>query len=165
MINQAFKAFDIIDSQLDGDIMEISVKQSQIVLSFYDELIVNMDDIDMLNKLGDKLQVSDITCFQNQLYVAMRGIRDIDSFGKESMFISFYEVIKVLRDIVCACPALEYVISREYLKVYLDLANIKLSDLWRLIDVFKQDPFIEFSGDRPYLLFINENMMITEEMQ
>ena len=162
MIKKAFKSFEHIDDQLDVDLMEISVKQSQMVLTFYDELIVNMSDLEKLNKIGDKLKVTDITCFQDRLYVSMRNIKDIDSFGGSSYFIPFYQIITVLRDLICSCPALEYIISNEYIKVYIDLPNIRLSELYKIIDVFKQDPFIELSGDRPYLLFFNESLGIDQ---
>ena len=165
MINQAFKSLEIIDSQLEVDIMEISVKQSQITLVFFDSIIVYMNDLLALDKMGDKLKVTDVTCFQDQLYVSMRGIKGYESFGDESMFTAFYDVIVTLRDLVCSCPALEYVISKEYLKVYLDVPNIQLSELYKLIDVFKQDPFVELSGDRPYLLFVNEDVCTTEEIE
>ncbi len=165
MIKEAFQAINAIDHELQADILEISVKQSQMVFSFYDELIVEMSDLKKLDSMEDNIQVTDITCFQNQLYVAIRDIEDINSFNSNAPFFYLYKIIVALREVICTCPALEYVISKEYLKVFIDLPNIKLSELYKLKDSFNQDPFVEFSGDRPYLLFINESMYVTQEIE
>lgn len=164
MIDEAFQSFYSIDQLLESEVMEISVKRSQLVFTFLDELMITMDDLLVLNKLDDNLTVSDITCFQNRLYIAIRNIDPAKVKG-DSIFYPLMTVITHLRDLVCSCPALEYVISKEYIKVFLDVPNIKVSDLMKTFDVFKQDPFVELTGDRPYLLFINEDMYITEEIE
>lgn len=161
MIEEAFEALNDINKKLDANILELSVKQSQIVFTFHDELLISMKDLLTLNTLDEDIYVTDVTCFQNRLYVSLR---DVDLAEVYSSFKPFISVITTLRELVCACPALEYVISTEYIKVFLDVPNIKVSDLNKLIDVFHQDPFVEFAGDRPYLLFINEDMYTTEEM-
>lgn len=161
MIENAFSTIEYINEQLDIDVLEVSVKKSQIVFTFADGLMISMKDLLALHRLDKKYGVTDVTCFQNRLYVA---IRDIDSIESGSVYEYFYEIITVLRDLVCTCPALEYIISKEYIKVFLDVPNIQVSSLWKLVDVFKQDPFVEFSGDRPYLLFINEDMYVSEEI-
>lgn len=165
MINQVFKGIQTINSLLDADIMEVSVKASQVVLTFYNEIIISMNDLRILDMIGENLKITDVTCFQNRLYVSFRDMDDLDTLGENSEFVCFKDLIVKLRDLLCTCPALEYVASAEYLKIFLDLPNVRVSDLCKLSDTFDQDPFIEFSGDRPYLLFINEDYMIQEEVK
>lgn len=164
MIDEVFQSFYSINQLLESEVVEISVKRSQLVFTFLDELIITMDDLLVLNKLDDNLTVSDVTCFQNRLYIAIRDI-DSDKVKNDSVFYPLMIMIKQLRDLVCSCPALEYVVSGEYIKVFLDVPNIKVSDLMKTLDAFKQDPFVELTGDRPYLLFINEDAYITEEIE
>ena len=158
MIDEAFQAFDKMDSHVEGEIAEISVKQSQFVISFVDQQYIKADDIEALSNLQN---VSDITCYNNELFVAMRDVEEQWAMKSEHVQ-AFYRIILTLRDHVCQCPNLEYVISHDYLKVYLDVPNIQLSALAALIQLFKQDPFVEFGADRPFLLFINESSYAEE---
>ena len=158
MIARAFKAFKGINNLLEDDIAEISIKRSQIMFTFVDGTLVQFSDIMKLQTLDSKISVCDITCFNNNIYVA---IRDLDenlmlSEIDNKLLKDIYNIIVVLRDNLCTCPALEYILAEGYIKVFVDLPNIQVSDLSRLNDILQQDAFLELGADRPYLLYVNE---------
>jgi len=158
LISSAFKAIEELNSDFDNKIIEISVKQSQMTFTFEDETIISDVDVMRIFNLHPAIPRADITCFNNRLYVSIRDLYEklMRSETMEENLRALYEIIIVLRDNLCQCPALEYAISEEYIKIYLDVPNIQLSNLNKVNDILKQDPFVEFTFDRPYLLYINE---------
>lgn len=160
MINKAFKGIKKLSEQLhDNKISEMSVKRSQILLSFEDSSLITMTDLNILDTLGTG--VTDITSFNEFLFVGFKELSESKMLSQEmdSCFKDIYSIIVVLRDNLCTCPALEFIISEEYIKIFIDLPNIQLSAVNKLNDIFKQDPFLELSADRPYLLYINEEVV------
>lgn len=160
IINDVFDAINKINKRLSNKIIEISVRQSQFELTFEESTILSVEDIAVLsNMFGEPIDFSDITCFNDRLFVSYRGLEEefLDDSKVDKGFKDIYRIIFLLKDNICTCPALEYVLSPEYLKVFIDVPNVQLSGLTLVAEtLLKQDPFLETGGDRPYLLFINE---------
>jgi hypothetical protein len=158
MLNAAFNAIKEFNSFLSNKIIEISVKRSQIVLTFEDELMITFSDLLKLNQIDDVLNITDVTCFENRIYVSYKKLSEelMLQDGRHKDFVAIYNIIVFLRENLCTCPALEYVLAEPYIKIFLDLPNVQLSDVNKVSSELKQDPFLELTADRPYLLYINE---------
>ena len=160
-IKKAFAAIKHINDLLNNKVIEISIKRSQFELTFEDCAIITIEDLNSLSSVfGESIHFSDVTCFNERLFVSYRGLDDsfMDDKNVTYVFKDIYKIIMILRDELCTCPALECVLSQEYIKVFIDVPNIQLSNIVSVSDILDQDPFFEFGADRPYLLYINEEL-------
>ena len=157
MLKKAFHALSELNSQLENNIVEISVKSSQMVLSFDEDYIIRRPDILTIDSLDTILSISYITCFNDKIFVTFEGLDDsIMKASTCSHLQNIYAIISMLREELCSCPALEFIISEQYLKIFLDIPNVQVSNMFHLNVEFSQDGFLELGADRPYLLYINE---------
>ena len=161
IIKNAFAAINKLNDRLNNKTIEISIKRSQFELTFEEYAMITVEDLALLsNVFGDSLDFTDITCFNDRLFVSYRGLEDsfMEDKNVSNIFKDIYKLIVVLRDKLCTCPALECILSPEYIKVFIDVPNIQLSNINAVSDILEQDPFLEFGADRPYLLYINEEL-------
>ena len=66
-------------------------------------------------------------------------------------------LLQEIGDHICQCPALEYTISTDFIKVYIDKPNIFIDDLNNLQEVFDSNFSLELQKQRPYCLFVKKN--------
>lgn len=161
IIKNAFTAINKLNDRLNNQTIEISIKRSQFELTFEAHAIITVEDLASLsNVFGDSLDFTDITCFNDRLFVSYRGLEDsfMEDKNVSNIFKDIYKLIIVLRDKLCTCPALECILSPEYIKIFIDVPNIQLSNINAVSDILEQDPFLELGADRPYLLYINEEL-------
>lgn len=160
MFKKMFDKFDLINSELDNKVAEISIRQSQMVFSFEEYGRVTMHDLNFLNELCDVLSVTEITAFQDIIHVHFANLsRELFTENIKSpctILTTFYELIFHLQDILCTCPALEYVISDSYLKVYIDLPNVHVKDVANLDELFQAEGVLELNNQRPYVLYVKD---------
>ena len=159
MFKKMFDKFDLINSELDNDITEISIKQSQIVFSFQYGAIT-MHDLKILDEICHALSITEVAAFQDTIHVRFANLsRELFAESLPSpcpILTTFYELIFHLQDVLCTCPALEYVISDSYLKVYIDLPNVHVKDIAQLDEMFQAEGVIELNNQRPYVLYVKD---------
>ena len=73
-------------------------------------------------------------------------------------FLTLNKLIIEISETICKCPALEIVFSGQYLKCYLDKPGLTTEDLKSYERIFDSEGTLELHGQRPYLLFINEDL-------
>lgn len=157
MLKKMLDYFYVLNNEIVNNIREISVKQSVIAISFEDGGALFMSDLTKIDNFCEVLSVTNITAFQDMIHVHFDGLREDLAEGNDKCpLIFFYQIILILRDILCTCPALEYVISNDYVKVYIDLPNIHVKDLNGLEELFKSEGILEINNQRPYVLYVRD---------
>lgn len=157
MLKEMFEDFNKINEKLDNKIVELSVKQSRITLSFDDMSLLKIDDIEKINSISRNFSVSEITAFQDVLHIHFSDLSEENLSDKDICSLAnFYRVILILRDNLCTCPALEYIVSEDYLKIFIDLPNIKVKDVSNLDQLFNAEGFLELNIQRPYVLYVKD---------
>ena len=155
MIQKLFNDFNNINKLLDDQLLEISVKQHQITLLLNKSLYFNN-----LQKILDYInqEKSYITFHNDFLCVVLGGFED--EVDKKSLFYNFLSIIKEMSVEICQCPALEYVVSSQYVKCYLDKTGLNIEDLVKYEKILKAEAKgeLEMHPQRPYMLFINEEI-------
>lgn len=156
-----FDAFSRINA-ISGieEVFEVSVHQNQISFLFSSSNIVYMDNIKELERIIDPIKITDITLFEDTLIASCRDLSELQPKEKDytaNPLCLFKAIINQLSETVCACPALEFVISDSYLKCYIDKPNIALQDIAKLDKVFDAKGILELKGQRPYVLYIKED--------
>ena len=161
IIKDAFTSINKINDRLTNQVIEISIKQSQFELTFEENSIITVEDlVSLSNIFGENIDFSDVTCFNDRLFVSYRNLNEyfVDDKQVDNLFKNIYQLIIILREKLCTCPALECILSPEYIKVFIDMPNVQLSNIVDASKALGQDPFLEFGADRPYLLYINEEL-------
>ena len=158
-----FTTFDKLNEPYRSNkISEISVHQNQIDFLFESGKILYMDSLYKLEDVTNPVKISDITMFNNQLIVSCRDLEPIDKKKKKESSTHplwlFRQIIEELSKTVCACPALEFVVSDNYIKCYIDKPNIVLSDLIKINKIFDADGILELNGQRAYVLFVRTEL-------
>lgn len=161
-----FKSFNGIQQRRkDVKILEISVRQGQILIIFEKELIPLRAFID----LSEMARVKDSSSSLLPKYSSIGFIGEnpsliIDTNNFKSDLFKFSDIFQVLIDAIeyaadniCKCPALEIVFSDKYIKCYLDKPGITLEDVSKYEQMFNSKGTLELFGQRPYLLLINDN--------
>ena len=152
-----FEEFDKIDDKLSNNIAEISIKQSRIAITFEDQTVLDMGDIYALDGLEAQFSISNIATFDECLYVIFENLdTQLINTIQVKPFSMLYAFIFDLKEYLCSCPALEYVISSNYVKVYLDLPNINIPDLMKVDDKLGQQSVFQLTSQRPYLLYVKD---------
>ena len=136
--------------------MEISVRQHQITISTKEGLVSFLDFETLLGFAVDK-DLSFVSIQNDILYFTFGGLST--EIGKKHIFYLLMETIEEFADKVCTCPSLEFIISPQYLKCFLDKPGLTVGNLKDYEDVLevKDKGELELHPQRPYLLFINEN--------
>lgn len=157
MIKTMFEVFDKINSNLENNIAEISFKQSQMSITFEDQTIVLWDDLMELQRIEDQYAITSISTFNECLHVVFSNL-DETLINKVTVepYSFLYSFIFNLKETLCSCPALEYVISSNYIKIYLDLPNIYARDIVNVDKEINSEGILELSSQRPYLLYVKD---------
>lgn len=157
MIKTMFEFFDKINSNLENNIAEISFKQSQMSITFEDQTIVLWDDLMELQRIEDQYAITSISTFNECLHVVFSNL-DETLINKVTVepYSFLYSFIFNLKETLCSCPALEYVISSNYIKIYLDLPNIYARDIVNVDKEINSEGILELSSQRPYLLYVKD---------
>lgn len=140
------------------NIKEISVKQHQIDIRLDERDFCYFSDV--LPFVEDDLTDPDaayVATGQDGMHLIIE-INSDEPKAPLSMFNTFVQVIRFLADKVCKCPSLEFAISGQYLKFYLDKPGITLEELTIVEQLFNSKCTLELGIQRPYILFINENL-------
>lgn len=152
-----FQIFNAIQTLFDEDILlEISVRQSQI------SLILD-DDIIPLSSFCQKdwFEVSEnpyLAIAEDNPVIILLFKENYSPVISQNPLINLKKLITEISERVCKCPALEIVFSNQYLKCYLDKPGLTINDLKEYENIFDMQGTLELHGQRPYLLFINENI-------
>lgn len=157
MIKTMFELFDKINFNLENNIAEISFKQSQMSITFEDQTIVSLDDLMELQCIENQYAITSISTFNECLHVIFSNL-DETLINKVTVepYSFLYSFIFNLKEILCSCPALEYVISSNYIKIYLDLPNIYARDIINVDKELNSEGILELSSQRPYLLYAKD---------
>lgn len=158
MIKEMFKCFETINRKLDNNIAEISLKQTQMSITFEDQTVVSAKDLRQLDDtIEPQFSITNVMTFNECLYVIFSDLQEklINKVTVEP-YSFLYSFIFDLKDLLCACPALEYVISSNYIKVYLDLPNLHIKDLVEVDKKLQSEGILELSMQRPYLLYVKD---------
>ena len=163
MYKDLFDLFKTINKSLDNKICEISVKQSRMSFSFDDMGIIKAEDYKKIDNLCRNYSISEVTAFGNMIHIHFSNLSQSllsnnliqvkDGCGSLD---SFYSLIFELRDRLCTCPALEYVISESYLKIYIDLPNLFVKDIMEVDKLIGLDGILELNNQRPYVLYVKD---------
>lgn len=143
-----------IQEELDGELLEISVKRSE--MSFCFDSQVSYHDVTKLNDLSFSMGVTNITSFENMLFVNYENLSEGLVTMEMEGVLFLYSLIYKLRDILCTCPALQFVVSDVYIKVFIDLPGIKVEDLVKLDTLFDSKGSLELNNARPYVLYVKD---------
>lgn len=159
-IEDLFNSFQEIDEKINGDVLEISVKQHQVTISLQESLAY-FNDINTLLKMYTS-DNSFITSRNDIIYITFSDINRDDLISEENDFYLFMKIIEEMSDKICACPSLEFIISKEYIKCFLDKPGLRANDLIKYEEILgaKGKGELELHPQRPYLLFINENLEV-----
>ena len=155
MIKRVLEAFDEIANQIESDIADISVKQSQIMFGFGNS--IPFKDLNTINNLKNSISITDIVSFQDLLFVRLENLSEslIDEKSNNPMNV-LYSFIFSLAETLCSCPVLEYSVSGNYLKIYLDLPNVTSKSLRELDLLLNSEGVLELGGQRPYILYVRD---------
>lgn len=166
LINTLLEMFSELDKNLENKIAEISVKSSQITIRLLDSLMISRKDFNTIDSFSNSFSISRVTTFNDTIFIHFDSLSE-DSINepvnKMDELQNFYKIVFKLREVLCSCPALEYIISRDYIKVYLDLPNVYTKDIIEMDRLFETDSVLELGSQRPYALYIREGVKIEEE--
>lgn len=157
MINNLFETFGLLNTTMDNQILEMSVKQHQITF-IMKESILYFPYVNKLTKHITNYNESYVTTHNDVLYFII-GDLSTKNLDEGDLLYPFVSLIEKFADKICQCPSLEYVVSNQYIKCFLDKPGLKLTDLeeYELILGAANKSELEMHPQRPYLLFINEN--------
>lgn len=156
-IKKLFEQINVINNMIDADLLEVSVKKHQITLVLNNKMI-GFDTINSLLDMCKKdVQEESFLANNNDNFYFTIGNLSLDNLDKNNIFYPFIYVIDQMAQHVCSCPALEFTISSQYLKCYLDKPGLKVSDLSNYEKILKAKDLgeLELHPQRPYLLFLN----------
>lgn len=156
-IDELFEAFNRINTSLGDEILEISVKKHQISIIIEDSLFY-FPYVHALLKSTYNHNEAYVTTHQDRIIFTL-GALSTGQLHEANMFYPLIELIEQFAEEICQCPSLEYVISKQYIKCFLDKPGLKLDDLKKYEEILSADGLgeLEMHPQRPYLLFINEN--------
>lgn len=155
-LNELFKQVGLINKMLDGQLLEISVRQHQVTLSIKDSLVYFPQIKKMLDFSDDSK--SFVSFSDDIFYFVFVNLSSEDMTDKD-IFYPFLKTIEDFAEKICTCPSLEFIISPQYLKCFLDKPGLKVGNLREYEEVLgaEGEGELELHPQRPYLLFINEN--------
>ena len=168
VLEDIFNVIPVMNQFLKSEINEIIVQYDKMIIYFNEIDFVPAEDIgtiigskDCFNYIGNPNVVLDengiITIEIDELFDLSTD--EIELLGVYPRIL--YQIITTLRQAICLCPNLEFIISSYYMKIFIDVPNIKLSTLFQIQDIFGEDPFVETyavqnkESFRPHLLFFN----------
>lgn len=156
-LDKLFEMVKRLNDILDGQLLEVSVKQHQITISVK-EAILHFNHIKDLLLFSIHDDVSFISVNNDILYLTFGGLSVEEVDSTKPIFKTFINIISQFAEKVCTCPSLEFIISPQYLKCFLDKPGLGIKDLKEYENILdaKGKGELELHPQRPYLLFINE---------
>lgn len=150
--------FNDIAKLTNNTLLEISMKKSRINFEFKESGLIHINDI--IDLLEDDLIKEDyfyLTTLDNKIHLTYECANDItnNNIPNTSLFKKLFELLDEIGEHICQCPALEYIISQDYVKVFIDKPTIDSENIMDLAKVFGQSFTLELQKQRPYCLFIN----------
>lgn len=157
MIEELFKSFEELNTILDNKIDVISVKRSRMTFDMQEHNIITRQDLEIIDNFCGDSFVQEITTFQDTLFISTNDLDD-DFFVKNqnNALAKIYSFIIELRSMLCTCPLLEFQISANYIKVFIDVPNLFVKDLASVDKYLQRDGIIESANQRPYLLYVKD---------
>lgn len=158
-IEELFSLVEEINRQLENLLLEISVKRHQIsFLINYD--VIRFNGIQSLLELADKNNYDESFLSydkNNDIFSFLIGGLSLEEIDEKNILYPFLCTIEKMAQEICSCPSLEFVISPQYIKCYLDKPGLKISDLSNYEKIFNAEgqAELELHPQRPYLLFLN----------
>lgn len=151
-----FKDFEKINKILDGKLVEISIRQHQIGLVL--NKTISVSQIQKFLPSIPSIDNSFVTFHDDFLYFIIEELH-YEDINTKSYFHNFMQVINAMSEEICQCPALEYVVSSQYVKCFLDKNGLTIADLSKYESILESETpaEVEMHPQRPYLLFINFN--------
>ena len=163
MIKDLFSYFSKVNEGLENPILEISIKQSQIVFCFEDLSCITIPDLMTLNDNCCVISATKVTAFQDIIHVHFEGLSDELILQKEKSkelaeipILNLFDFIFDLRDKLSGCPHLDYAISDDYIKIYIDVPNLSVKQLYDIDKLLKSDGILEINTQRPYVLYVKD---------
>ncbi len=159
-MNKLFEAYNKISEIFNKNLLEISVKRTQITLEFSEKVIAFEDISNFYENSLDIQDNSFITSMDESLFLVCELSEDVlNDKEKQGVFSEFISITDDIFEKVCKCPIFEFIVSDKYIKMYLDKNGLTVSDLETYEDIFKEkgQGTLEIHGQRPYLLFVNLN--------
>lgn len=152
-IEDLFKKFIDINKLCNDNLLEISVKQHQVTLMFEETLIHFADFL----KLPFTEQ-SYITTYNDNLFITIENL-SLENMEESNPLYIFISVISQLYETICTCPSLEFVITGQYMKCFLDKPGLRVEDLNHYEEILnaKGKGELELHPQRAYLFFINSS--------
>lgn len=149
MKKKIFQSFDSVNQQMEETLLEVSVKHSRIQFCFDGK--ISLSDCLKLHEFYDMFGVQDIMAFDNMLYVEIKQNEDFES----KKVNDFYKLILELREVLCSCPMLEFVVSDTYIKIFLDVPHVTVENLVKVDELLSDTGIVEVTAlPRPYLLYV-----------
>lgn len=159
VVKDVFELVGSFEKEFESNFLEISIKQSQISFRFANDITPN--DIDKINSFCKVFQVTHISCFQDEIYVNIENLsvellENENNLSKKFGLPNLYLLIEDLKKCLCSCPALQFVVSPTYIKVFLDVPNITIDGLLGLNSIFSSNGVLELNIQRPYALYVKD---------
>ena len=153
---EIIEKFNFINNRLHNNVSEIHVKKKELSFTFENQMIVDFDDLFHLNEIEDSLNINYIATLDDILYVVI-PVAETKMIEPKRHPLSFiFSFIYTLKDKLCSCPALEFVVSSDYIKIYLDMPNLDPKNIIELNELLESECVIELSSARPYLLYVKD---------
>lgn len=163
LIKELFSYFDEVNKGLKNPILEISIKQSQMVFCFEDLSTIAIPDLMTLNNNCCIIAATKVTAFQDIIHVHFEDLsdelvlqREKNKELKDIPILKLFDFIFRLKDQLCSCPNLEYAISDDYIKIYIDVPNLNVKQLYNIDKLLKSDGILEVNTQRPYILYVKD---------
>ena len=163
-MNDLFNSFKSINEILEGELLEISVRRNQISYIFGGNSI-GLKDVKTLIDVMKKYEISNsYLTIQDDTYLFLTfedWYKEAETDGRylDNVFKMYIDEIS---EKICTCPALEFVVSNQYIKCFLDKGGLTVDDLSSYEELMGAKGSLELMPQRPYLLFINENYYMEE---
>ena len=163
-LDDLFNRTKEIDEMLGNQLLEISVKQHSITISITESMIHFLHAeklIIMVAGMKGASKKSFISTHNDIIYFTFEDLSTDKMMEKDPLRL-FMETIEDFAEKICTCPALEFIISNQYLKCFLDKPGLTIENLSEYEEVLeaKGKGELELHPQRPYLLFINENFEV-----
>lgn len=165
-VNKVIDIFYKISNLTCNSLLEISIKKSRVNFEFKESNLIHIRDV--IDLLEDDFIDEDylyFTAFENNIHLTYDcgdkvAHNDIPS---TSIFKNLFDLLEEIGEHICQCPALEYIIAENYIKIFIDKPNIEFNDLYNLQKVFGQEFTLELQKQRPYCLFVNLTQIDDEQ--
>lgn len=156
-MDKLFGQVQAINNIIDTQLLEVSVKRHQITLILSNNVISFKTLDSLLSLCQDNITDESFLAVNNENFYFTIANLSLEALDSENIFYPFVFTISQMAENICSCPALEFVISPQYIKCYLDKPGLRVSDLSDYEEILDAKGLgeLELHPQRPYLLFLN----------